>query len=106
MHVIELGLEVTGLVLLAVLARAVFVYCSPYRGCRWCRPGGLYFGSVPARIIGHKRRPRRKRRCWRCKGSRQTRRIGARTAHKIRLSLLQAWEERRTWRADQDGGDL
>jgi len=94
MHVIEMGLEVTGLALLAVLARAVFVYCSPYRGCRWCRPGGLYFGSALARIIGHKRRPRRKRRCWRCKGTRMTRRLGSKTVHKMKLAVQQAWEER------------
>jgi hypothetical protein len=76
MHVIELGLEVAGMVLLAILGRAVFVYCSPYRVCRWCRD----------------RRPGR--RCWRCKGTKQTRRIGAKTVHKMKLSVQQAWEER------------
>ena len=94
MHVIEMGIEVAGIVLLATLGRAVFVYCSPYRKCRWCRPGGLYFGSVPARIIGHKPRPRRRRRCWRCNGTRMTRRLGGKLAHKIKLSVQQAWDER------------
>ena len=78
MHVIELGLEGTGLILLAVLGWAVFVYCSPYRPCRWCR----------------NRRPGRRHRCWRCKGTKHTRRSGAKTVHKGKLSVLQAWEER------------
>ena len=76
MHVIETGLEVTALVLLAVAARAVFVYFCPYRECRWCR----------GRRVG--------RRCWRCKGSKLTMRIGAKHVHKVKLSLRQAWEER------------
>lgn len=76
MHLIETGLTVAALVMLAILARAVFVYFAPYRECRWCRS-----------------RPRG-RRCWRCHGSRQTRRLGARMVHKVRLSLQQAWEER------------
>ncbi len=77
MHLIETGLVVALIVLLAVLGRAVFVYFSPYRACRWCEGR------------------RRGRRCWRCKGTRQTRRLGARHVHKVRLSLLQAWDERR-----------
>ena len=76
MHVIETGLAVTAVILLAVAARAVFVYFSPYRACRWCA----------GRRIG--------RRCWRCKGTKLTRRIGAKTAHKVKLSLQQAWAER------------
>jgi hypothetical protein len=94
MYVIELGLEVTGLVLLAILGRAVFVYIRSYRVCRWCRPGGLLGGSLLARMAGHEPRRRRKRRCWRCKGTRMTRRLGAKLVHKIKLSVQQAWEER------------
>jgi hypothetical protein len=75
MHLIETGLEVALAVLLAVLAWAAFVYLSPYRPCRWCRN-------------------RKRGRCWRCKGTRLTRRLGARQVHKVKLSLQQAWEER------------
>jgi len=59
--------------LLAILAWGIFVLFSPYRDCRWCR--------------------RRKGRCWRCKGRRLTRRPGAYHVHKVKLSLLQAWDE-------------
>lgn len=77
MHLIETALTVTALVLLAILAWAVFVHFSPDRECRWCRN----------RRIG--------RRCWRCKSTRRTWRLGARQVHKVKLSLLQAWDERR-----------
>jgi len=76
MHVIETGLDVAAVILLALLGWGVFVYFSPYRECRWCRN----------RRLG--------RRCWRCKGTRLTRRLGARQVHKVKLSLLQAWDER------------
>lgn len=76
MHLIETGLEVALVILLAVLARAVFVHFSPYRTCRWCR------------------NRKRGRRCWRCKGTKLTGRLGAKTVHKVKLSLQQAWEER------------
>lgn len=65
---------------LAVLGRAVFVHFKPYRDCRWCKGTGRRKG---------------RRRCWRCKGRRLTRRLGAYHVHKIKLSLLQAWQE---WR--------
>lgn len=73
MHLIETGLTIA---LLAVLAWGLRAYLSPYRPCRWCR----------------NRRPGR--RCWRCKGTRLTRRLGARQVHKVKLSLQQAWQER------------
>ena len=95
---IETGLTWTAVVLLVILGRAVLVFFSPYRECRWCRPGGLIGGSLPARIAGHEpgRRRRRGRSCWRCRRTKQTRRLGAKHVHKVRLSLLQAWEERRS----------
>jgi hypothetical protein len=64
---------------LGILGWAVFVLFSPYRACRWCRrkKGG---------------------RCWRCKGRKLTRRLGSYHVHKVKLSLLQAWEEREWWR--------
>jgi hypothetical protein len=95
MHTIETALELVAVMLLAVLGRAVFLYLRPYRECRWCRRGGLLGGSLLARAAGHQPGRRRKRRCWRCKGTRLTRRIGARQVHKVRLSLQQASEERR-----------
>ena len=88
-------IEMIAVVLLAVAGRAVLVYFSPYRACRWCRPGGLLGGSLPARLAGHRPGRRRKRRCWRCKGTRLTRRLGARHVHRVRLALRQAWQERR-----------
>jgi len=87
MHVIETGFEVAGLILLGVLGWAVFVHFSPCRPCRWC--------------AGR----RRGRRCWRCKGSKLTRRIGAKHVHKVKLSLQQAWAERGTTTAGTPGGD-
>lgn len=77
MHVIETGLELAAAVLLGVLGWAVFVYLSPYRRCRWC--------GVFARF---------RLRCRRCKGTKLTRRLGAKHVHRVRLSLRQAWDER------------
>ena len=93
-HMIGQAVEVAGVVLLAVAGRAVFLYCKPYRECRWCRPGGLVGGSVPARMAGAEPSRRRRRRCWRCKGRKRTRRWGAFHVHKVKLSLQQAWNER------------
>jgi hypothetical protein len=76
MHVIETGLELTAVILLASLGWSLVVYVSPYRECRWCRER------------------RNGRRCWRCKGTRLTRRLGSKQIHKVGLSLRQAWEER------------
>ena len=85
---------------IALLAgRLVYTFVKPYRECRWCRPGGLIGGSMPVRLLSS--RPDRRRRwesCWRCKGTRLTRRLGGYHVHKVRLSLLQAWDEREWWR--------
>jgi hypothetical protein len=88
------AIEVATVILLAVLARGVFVYFKPYRQCRWCRPGGVLGGSVAARLAGHEPGRRRRRSCWRCKGHRLTRRLGARQVHKTRLAAVEAWAER------------
>jgi hypothetical protein len=77
MQVIELGFAVAALVLVGVLGWLVFVYFSPYRKCRWCETFA-----------------RCRLRCRRCKGSKLTRRLGAKLIHKAKLSLLQAWAER------------
>ena len=77
MHVIETLFTLAALVPLAVLGWAVFVYFSPYRKCRWCP----VFGRLRLR-------------CRRCKGSKLTRRLGARQVHRVRLSLQQARDER------------
>jgi hypothetical protein len=55
------------------------VLVKPYRTCRWCKK-------------------RRGRRCWRCKGTKLTRRLGAYHVHKVKLSLIQAWDEREAGR--------
>jgi hypothetical protein len=50
-------------------------------------------GSLPTRLAGHK--PGRSRRsCWRCRRAKLTRRLGAYHVHKVKLALIQAWEER------------
>lgn len=77
MHVIEAGFMVAAIVLLTVLGWAAFVYFSPYRECRWCQ---LFAGL--------------RMRCRRCKGTKLTRRLGAKHVHRVRLSLQQAWDER------------
>jgi hypothetical protein len=71
---------------LGIFGWAVFVLLSPYRTCRWCRAGGWL-----ARLPGPAR-------CWRCHGRKLTRRLGAYHAHKVKLSLQQAWDEREWWR--------
>ena len=79
---------------LAVAGRGVFVYFKPFRTCRWCRPGGLVGGSWLAHLLGHRPKRRPRGRCWRCGGKRLTRRLGAWHMHKVRDSLVRAWEER------------
>jgi hypothetical protein len=69
-------------VVLGILGWLAFAYLSPYRTCRWCKK----------RSDG-KRWPCR-RRCWRCKNRRETRRLGAYRMHKVKDSLIQAWNER------------
>jgi hypothetical protein len=77
MQVIETMLAAAAAGLLAVLGWAVFAYFSPYRECRWCH----VFAAVRLR-------------CRRCKGTKLTRRLGAKHVHRVTLSLRQAWEER------------
>lgn len=96
MQVIGEAVMVAAVILLAVLGRALFVLVKPYRPCRWCRPGGLLGGSLPARLAGHEPGRRRRRGCWRCKGKRLTRRLGARQVHKTREALAGQWAE---WRS-------
>jgi len=99
-HVIDQVLAVAAVVLLAVAGRAVFLFFAPFRECRWCRPGGPLGGSILAHNLGckPKRKRRRGRRCWRCHGHKQTRRWGAFHVHKVKMSLVQAWDEREWWR--------
>ena len=59
MHVIEQAVEVAAVVLVVIAGRAAFLYFKPYRPCRWCRPGGLLGGSLPARLAGVE--PKRRR---------------------------------------------
>jgi hypothetical protein len=67
-------------VLLALIARAMFVYLSPYKTCPWCK---------------HKEPGRP---CWRCGGHREVRRPGAAHIRRARLaarSVLRDWRENR-----------
>ena len=93
MSVIEHGIEIAALVLLPIAGRALFLHFWPYRPCRWCRPGGVLGGSVVARMAGHEAE-RRRGGCWRCRNTKVTRRWGAYHVHKVKLSLIQAWDER------------
>jgi len=94
MHDIKTGIEVAAVVLVLIAGRAVFLHFWPWRECRWCRPGGLARGSWPARLLGAEPGKRRRRRCWRCGNTKLTRRWGAFHVHYVKLSLIQAWNER------------
>ena len=74
--------EVAGVLLLAVLGRGLAVLIWPYKDCGWCK--------------NRKEHPRpwNRGRCWFCHGSRLRRRLGAGLVHKVKLSLIQAWNER------------
>lgn len=71
---------------LVILGWGLFVLIKPYRTCRWCKKG-----TRLAKLV--KKLPGR-RRCFRCKGHKLTRRLGAYHVHKVKLSLIQAWDER------------
>jgi hypothetical protein len=81
------GLEqvISGLavVLVLIAARGLFVLILPYRECGWCSDRREH------------PRPWNRRRCWFCQNTRKRRRIGAKTVHKVKLSLIQAYQE---WR--------
>lgn len=85
---------VMGLVICTV--RLAWVHFHEYRECRWCRRGGLVGGSLAARMAGHKPPRGRRGGCWRCRGTRLTRRWGAWHTHKLALSLSRALDE---WRS-------
>lgn len=90
LHLIALGL-------VFIAGRGVFLYFRPWRPCRWCRPGGLLGGSLLAQMAGHRPEQRKRgRHCWRCKGKgkKETRRWGAWHVHKVKDSLIRAWQER------------
>lgn len=104
MREVEQGFEIAGVILLLIVGRAIYVYLSPFRECRVCRKRGLIAGSILGRALALPALPRLKRRCWRCKGSKLTRRLGAQQMHKIRLSVRQAIAERAARPADSGGG--
>jgi len=70
-------------VLLFTALYALFLLFKPYRKCRWCAKDSL-LSRLPGRGL-----------CWRCHGHKVTRRFGAYHVHKVKLSLIQAWDE---WR--------
>lgn len=98
MTVLWHALEILAAVLVSIALRGLFLVLWPYRPCRWCRPGGVLGGSAAARLAGHEPERERRGSCWRCKGTRITRRLGARTAHRVKLVLAEAWQEREFWR--------
>lgn len=63
----------------AVVVWVGLVHFKPYRPCRWC--GG--------------QRRHRGRRCWRCKGTKQVGRLGAKQVHRVKVVLIDQWHE---WR--------
>jgi len=91
-------LDALAIGLTAVLLRGVFLLVWPYRPCRWCRPGGPVGGSWPSHLLDRERERKGRVACWRCRGSRITRRLGAGTAHRVKLVLTEAWQEREFWR--------
>ena len=59
---------------LVALGRFVFLLVAPaVRRCRWCKPESRW--------------------CLRCRGNRQHFRLGARTARRVRVALIEAWRE-------------
>ncbi len=82
--------------LLALLGRVAFAYFSPYRTCRWCRPRRRIGARGAAPLPGPRPGRGRKRGCWRCRGRRLTRRLGAWHSHKVKDSIARAWAERGT----------
>jgi hypothetical protein len=68
------------LVLIAV--RGLFVLIWPYKTCGWCKNRRQH------------PRPWNRRGCWFCGSTRMRRRLGAGLVHKVKLSLIQAWDER------------
>ena len=87
--------EALAAAIIAVTLRGVFLLICPYRPCRWCRPGGFIGGSILGRAAGHEAAARNRAGCRRCRGVRRTRRLGAKTAHRVKLVLAEAWTE---WR--------
>ena len=81
---IEHVAELAGVVLLLILGRALVVLIWPYKDCGWCADRKV------------RPRPWNRRRCWFCHNRRLRRRLGAGLVHKVKLSLVQAWDE---WRS-------
>ena len=79
MHLIETGLTVAAVVLLA-RARVGRVRVLSARTAS--AAGAAAFAPPPAAAAGA------------ASGSQQTRRLGAKHVHRVKLSLRQAWEER------------
>ena len=91
-------LEVVAALGAGVVLRWLFLLIKPYRPCRWCRPGGFFGGSIVARLLDPGRERKRRAGCSRCRGARLTRRLGAKTAHRVKIVLTEAWQDREFWR--------
>jgi len=81
--VFERILDGLAVLLVLTVARGLFVLFWPYKTCGWCEDRREH------------PRPWNRRRCWFCHNTRQRRRIGAALVHKVKLSLVQAYQE---WR--------
>jgi hypothetical protein len=68
--------------LTAIAARGLFLLACPYKTCGWCRDRR------------ERRRPWNRGACWFCGNTRLRRRAGAGLVHKVKLSLIRAWDER------------
>lgn len=83
MTVFEHVLDILAVLLGLAAVRSLFVLFLPYKDCGWCKDRRAY------------PRPWNRGRCWFCHGTRLRRRLGAGLVHKIKLSLIQAYQE---WR--------
>jgi hypothetical protein len=80
---------VNGHLILAAAATAVvyavWAYFHPFRDCPRCK------GSGRNRLSTKRRRGR----CWRCKGTREIRTLGARMLHRAVRSARSSWRGRK-----------
>jgi hypothetical protein len=76
---LEHALDGLAAVLVVIAARGLLVLFLPYKDCGWCKDRREH------------PRPWNRRRCWFCHNTRQRRRLGAKTVHKVKLSLIQAY---------------
>jgi hypothetical protein len=72
-------------ILAAVVGYAIWAYNHPWRDCPRCK------GSGRNRLSTKRRRGK----CWRCKGTREVRTLGARMLHRAVRSARSSWRGRK-----------